>query len=67
MTTSSKKIAILAIAATSLVLLSGCGIETLEFEEKTRQVEHVEEVLESRLESENPEYDLDVTITEDAD
>lgn len=50
-----------------MIFLSGCGIRQLEFEGKTRPIEHIEEILENRLEAENPQYDLDVRIGLDSD
>jgi hypothetical protein len=55
------------ISFVGIMLLSGCGISELKFEKETETVENIEEILENRLEAENPEHDLDVTISTDTD
>jgi hypothetical protein len=49
-------------------LLSGCGmIQELQYQGKTRPKAEVEEMLSDYLESENPNMDLNVEITQDVD
>ena len=62
-----KKFILVGFLGLSLFTLAGCGIETLVFEDKEYKTDILEEKIESMLESENPQYDLDVTITEDTD
>jgi hypothetical protein len=45
--------------------LTGCGIQELQYQGKTRPVNEVEEMLSDYLESENPNMDLNVEITQD--
>lgn len=47
-------------------LLSGCGtIQELQYQGKTRPINDVEEMLSDYLESENPNMDLNVEITQE--
>ena len=62
-----KKFTLGTVLVALMIFLSGCGIRQLEFEGKTRPIEHIEEILENRLEAENPQYDLDVRIGLDSD
>jgi hypothetical protein len=49
-------------------LLTGCGtIQNLHYQGKDRPVDEVEEMLSDYLESENPNMDLNVEITQDVD
>ena len=46
--------------------LQGCtGVQEIEYQGKTRPVAEVEEMLSDYLESENPDLEFNVSITED--
>lgn len=54
-----------------LVIASGCVMQfepnTALFEGKERTLDDIAEILESRLQEENPQIDFDVTVSEDVD
>lgn len=57
-----------ALFGTGLIvsaLLAGCGVQELQYQGKVRPVDEVEEMLSDYLESENPQMDLNVEITQD--
>jgi hypothetical protein len=58
-----KKKALVLAGLLSMTVLSGCVVETLNFEEEKRSFDFVEDELENRLQKENPELDIDVEIT----
>jgi hypothetical protein len=51
------------------MILHGCGSvnQSITYEQKVRPIQEVEEMLSDRLESENPNLDFNVTITEEID
>lgn len=64
-----KKRAAVIIGGLALVLLlQGCGaIPAIQYQGKERPVEEVEEMISDYLESENPDLEFDVSITESID
>ncbi|QFR56271.1 hypothetical protein PPK15_gp58 [Bacillus phage 000TH010] len=62
-----KKI-ILGIAGVfTAVALTGCSESTMIYKGKERPVSEVEEMISDQLEVDNPDMDLDVSITEETD
>jgi hypothetical protein len=60
--------ALFGVGLITATLLSGCStISSLYYQGKERQLDEVEEMLSDYLESENPNYELNVQITEDVD
>lgn len=53
------------VLATSL--LSGCALRTIKYEGKRLPVYQVENIIESKLQLQNPDKDIDVDITVDSD
>lgn len=49
------------------VFLAGCGLKEIQYEGKTMPVEDVEEIVENKLELENPHLDINVDISEELD
>jgi hypothetical protein len=45
-----------------IALLTGCGQEKIQFEGEEKSTDYIGEVLEDRLEDENPDYDLEVEV-----
>lgn len=63
-----KKILVLALLVTMAFFISACGLpSTITYEGKERAREDVEELLESKIELENPDLDIEVTITNDTE
>jgi len=60
--------ALFGIGLIAANLLSGCTtISSLNYQGKERPLDEIEEMLSDYLESENPNYSLNVEITEDVD
>lgn len=60
-----KKLIIVLAGFALVAVLHGCsGIQAIQYEGKERGIEEVEEMISDRLESENPDLEFDVTITE---
>lgn len=59
------------ILSGSLVLLTiglvGCAPAKLTYEGKKRPVSEIEDIVSDKLESENPGYDLEISVYEEAD
>jgi hypothetical protein len=63
-----KKLIVLSLLLFLAISLSACGMpQSITFQKKITDVDDVEEILEAQLETENPQVDLDVTITNDID
>ena len=63
----NKLISLVVVLVMLAVALVGCGMPDLQYESELRPVEEIEEIIESKLEAENPRYDIDVSISEDSD
>lgn len=64
-----KKLVILAILMNVSILLSACGAaeNQINYDGKLRPVSEVEEIIADKLEVENPQMDLEVSIFEEAE
>jgi len=61
-----KKIAILSGLLGIFVLLAACGTQpAIQWKTQTRSIEQVEEMISDELESENPDLEFNVTITDE--
>ena len=60
----NKQGALLGIGLIIGGLLAGCNIQEIQYQGKQRPVSEVEEMLEDYLESENPNWEFNVKITE---
>lgn len=50
---------------TTLLFVTGCQEQQIKYEGQIRNVSEVEEIIADKLEVENPELDLEVSITEE--
>lgn len=62
-----KKLIMLGTGMTMATLLSGCTEGNLIYKDKEMPVSEVEERISNELEVENPDFDLEVNITEEVD
>jgi hypothetical protein len=62
-----KKVTGLFIFAVITAILTGCEEGTVMYEGKDQPVSTVEEIIADKLEVDNPELDLEVSITEESD
>lgn len=61
----SKLGALFGIGLICVAFLNGCGMQSIQYQGKERPITEVQEMLEDYLESENPNYEFNVRITED--
>jgi hypothetical protein len=64
----SRKAAVIIGGLALVFMLQGCGaIPAIQYQGKERPIEEVEEMIADYLESENPDLEFDVNITESID
>jgi hypothetical protein len=56
-----------ALLSTSMIFLAACSQPDIMYDGKKQSVNSVEEQIADKLEVENPDLDLEVNITEEAD
>jgi hypothetical protein len=61
-----KKVLVLSSLLIVFIALQGCGasIQAIQYQGKERPIEEVEEMISDYLESENPDLEFDIQITE---
>lgn len=62
-----KKLMILSGLMVVSIALNGCGIQAIVYDGKERPVQEVEEIMADKLEVENPNLDLNVSISQDSE
>jgi ABC-type glycerol-3-phosphate transport system substrate-binding protein len=59
-----KRILVLLVCSGAAAILAACtGQEAIQYENKQQPVETIEEIISDKLEVENPDLDITVTIT----
>jgi hypothetical protein len=59
--------ALFGLGLIASTFVTGCNIQELNYQGKVRPVNEVEEMLSDYLESENPQFDLNVEITQEVE
>jgi len=62
-----KKMLVLSSLLALSIALGGCGIQSIVYDGKERPLDEVEEIIADKLEVENPDLDLDVSIYSDSE